>query len=447
MSKMKMRDRMTLGSPILKALIDRMDKLIEGHNRLVAIVFGGMNPHQADDVTNVVTVTVAVDELDEVIDLEQDVIDQYEAHLADTGPHLAADTTNVVTELGVAQEVYTLLNEAKVDYEANRINPTLHHGTGKPVLIYALLDELKVDYTAHKALVDSVHAGADSGNAITAEDATTKALAVALANDLKAQFIANYANISTHHTAADTVNPPTFTDLTGASTWVEIAAAADELRASYVAHIAASTVWHGAADGTNTVTASAIGSIEALVDLVNTVTAVPDADTKAKAVTLANALKTKLNAHMAVVLNVHSAADETNPVVVDDLVPATATWTLIVEMADAIRVAYEAHRALAGGVHDGADSTNTIDATAIGTIATAVYAGLNELKADFNAHIAESGTSHQVMDESMKIIAAAASTLATSITLINALKTAYADHISRADDVSAYPVVPTLDEE
>jgi len=232
---MNMRDRMRRASPLMKALVSRMDLLIAGHNELVAIVIGGQHPHKVNDVTNVLTLGAA-NVLDEIIDLEQEIITQYEAHIASTTHHIGADSANAVTELGVPKE------------------------------IYALLDELKVDYTAHKALVDSVHAGADSGNAITAADATSKALAVLLANDLKAMFVANYANTSTHHTAADAVNPPTFTNLDSESTWTEIVAAADELRASYVAHIAASTVWHGAADGTNTVTATAIGTIQTAVN-------------------------------------------------------------------------------------------------------------------------------------------------------------------------------------
>ena len=313
MGRGSIKSRMKRGDPILKALVDRLDKLINGHNRLVAIIFGGQNPHEANDATNVVTVAAAVDDIDEVINLEQDLIDQYEAHLADTGAHIGADSTNVVTELGVAKEVYTLLNEIKVDYEANRVNVTTHHG---------------------------------------------------------------------------------------------------------------------AADSTNTVAA------------------VADADTKAKAITLAMALKVAYEAHRILTAgSVHGAADAVNAITAADLT-GTSTWTQIAALADDLRAMYEAHRVYTtSSCHAGADSTNTVTAGAVSTVTTALYAGLNELKGDFNAHIAESGTSHQVIDQSMKITAANATTLATSIALVNALKTAYADHISRADDVSAYPVVPSLDVE
>ena len=304
---------MKRGDPILKALVDRMDKLINGHNRLVAIVVGGQNPHEVNDATNVVTITAAVDKQDQVVDLAQNLITQYEAHLADTTTHIGADSTNVVTELGVPEEIYALLNELKTDYEANRVNVTSHHG-----------------------------GSGDTTNAISAANADTKAKAVTLAMDLKTKYEAHrILTAGSVHAAADAVNAMTAADVDGDSTWAEIATLADDLRAMY-----------------------------------------------------------------------------------------------------------EAHRVYTGSsCHAGADSTNTVTATAVGTFATALYAGLNELKGDFNAHIAESGTSHQVMDESMKITTANASTLATAITLVNALKTAYADHISRADDVAGYPVVPTLDVE
>ncbi len=306
---MTMRDRIKRADPIVKALIPRIDDLIAGHNELVRIVLGGQNPHKVNDVTNVLTLGVT-DNLDEVIDLEQELITQYEAHLASTTHHRGADSTNTVTELGVPKE------------------------------IYALLDELKIDYEAHRVIVSaSIHAGTDAVNVITAANATTKALAVTLANDLKVQFVANFANVSTHHGLADT-NVPTFTTLTGASTWTAIATAADELRSTY-----------------------------------------------------------------------------------------------------------EAHRVLtAGSVHGAADSTNTVTAAAVGTIQTAVNAGLNELKGDFNAHIQEEGTFHFLADTSMLTSLVNASSLVTSIALVNEQRLDYIDHISRAAEVAAGPIVKTLDE-
>lgn len=309
---MKMRDRIRRAGPLWNAMYERLDALIKAHNELVGIIFSGQNPHAVNDTTNVLSIGYAGNDVDSIIDLEQDLITTYEAHLADDTSHSAADSTNVVTEAGVPIEIYTLLNELKVDYEAHRV-----------------------------LTAGSVHAGADSTNTVTAANADTKAKAILLANDLRTQFIANYANVTSHHGAADTTNPPT-----------------------------------------------------------------------------------------------------------SDALDTDATWTEIAAMADELRTSYEAHRQLtAGSVHGAADSTNTVTAAAIGTVSTALYAGLNELKSDFNAHIAESGTSHLHADISMKELNADASSTATALTLVNSLKDNYTDHITRADELASGPVVATLDEE
>ena len=259
-----------------------------------------------NDTSNAITVANA-NSLDTVIDLEQQCIDNYETHIGSTAYHLAADSTNVVTELGLAKEAYTLLNELKVDYAANRVNVTSHHGAS------------------------------DSTNVVTAADATTKATAVTLANDLR----------------------------------------------------------------------------------------------------------TQLNAHMALTAgSVHGAADATNPVVLAALA-TTATWTEIAAMADALRTSYEAHRQrTTSSTHAGADSTNTVTAGAIGTVTTAVYAGLNELKTDLNAHVVEFGTSHAVKDASASVTKANATTTNTAIALVNEMKAVINNHISRADEFSD---IPSLD--
>ena len=230
----KLGDRMQRGGPIWKAVYERLNDLINGHNELVNIVLGGQAPHLTNDVTNVLTLNPATS-VDTITDLAQELITKYEAHLASTTHHVGADVTNTVTETGVPIEVYTLLNEIKVDYEAHRI-----------------------------LTAASVHAGADSTNTITAANATTKATAVLLADDLRTQFIANFANVTSHHGASDTVGVAAATavaELDSDSTWTQIAAAADALRAAYEAHrvLTAGTV-HGAADATNTVTATAVGT-------------------------------------------------------------------------------------------------------------------------------------------------------------------------------------------
>lgn len=291
-------DRMISSGPVLKALAPKLEAVIAAINEIRSISVVGQNPHKVNDSTNELSST-ASNSVDTAIDLYQDAITKYEAHIASATHHLAADTTNVVTEVGVPIEIYTLLNELKVDYEANRVNTTSHHS-----------------------------ASGDTTNTITAANATTKALAVLLANDLK----------------------------------------------------------------------------------------------------------TQLNAHMATASDFHGGADDTAAVALDDL-DSDSTWEEIAAMADAIRTAYTTHIAsTTNSCHAGADSTNTVTATAIGTFATAVYAGINELKADFNAHVAEFGTSHSIKDDSNVIATADASSDTTLIALANAIGSAYSDHISRSDD-------------
>ena len=143
---------------------------------------------------------------------------------------------------------------------------------------------------------------------------------------------------------------------------------------------------------------------------------------------------------------VHGAEDTTNDCTVAALA-SDASWTQIAALADDLRTQYEGHRALVDSVHGAADSTNTVSAAAVGAVQTSLNTCLNEIKTDFNAHIAEVGTSHRILDESMSVTAADASSLATSRTLANAVKTAYTDHISKADETAAHKVITPLDEE
>ncbi len=127
----------------------------------------------------------------------------------------------------------------------------------------------------------------------------------------------------------------------------DIYALLNEAKLDYEANRINTTSHHGEADATNVITA-------------------PDADTKAKAITLANDLRNQLNAHMAFIDSVHTVADTTNPITLGAL-RVTATWAEIALLANAIRTAYEAHRQLVDTVHAGADSTNTITAEAVNT--------------------------------------------------------------------------------
>src|SRR4030042_2257354 len=171
-SGMTIKDRMERGGPVLKALSSRFEALINAVNGIIA-ERAGESPHKINDVTNIISLG-KTNSIDSVVDLEQELIDDYEAHIGSTTYHAAGDSTNVVTELGVVKEIYTLLNELKVDYAANRINVTSHHGA------------------------------ADSTNIVTAANATSKSLAILLANDLHTNLLAHMAlTAGTVHGAAD----------------------------------------------------------------------------------------------------------------------------------------------------------------------------------------------------------------------------------------------------
>lgn len=307
----KLKDRMDNAGPLWKAMASRFDAIVTAINELRAIVISGQNPHKANDATNTISMSNA-GEIEGIIDLEQELITKYEAHIGSTTFHLAADSTNVVTEAGVPIEIYTLLNELKTDLNAHMQDGTAHTNDD--------------DVTAQ----------------VSADNATTKATAIALANAVRAAYEAHRV----------------------------------------VLEDAGAAAVHGAADTTDVVTETALDS--------------------------------------------------------------AATWTEIATLADDLRTQYEAHRALtAGSVHASADVTNTVTATAVGTVTTAIYAGLNELKTDFNAHVAEFGTSHAVKDASITVSVANATSLTTAKALVNAIKTAFNDHITRGDSFTA---IPTLDE-
>jgi len=434
---MNLRDRMTIGDPLMKDVVALIDSLTAAVSALLSHVFSGTAPHITDDTADEVTTADPLDgDLETVIDLEKALELSYATHIASASYHPAADSTNVTTSKSVYTKIKTLADELKTDYNAHRVlvsgSPACHgaadsthvvsasavsskasaitllneikadfnahcadtesHGTSTILTnALALVNELKADYEAHRVLVaGGEHGGADATNAVTVADMTTKESAVALLNDIKAQFNAHCGTTAgSVHGAADTANVVSATDLASDAAWQDIADMADAIRTGYEAHrvLTAGSV-HGAADSTNAVSASALGTVS-------------------------------------------GTADTTNTVSTTDLGVA-ATWTEIQVMADAIRTKYEAHRVYTtGGRHGSADATNTVSASAVGAPQTAVNAHLTDLKAQFNAHILLQ-TSHYSIDNSMTVSAAAATTLATSITLAKAIKASFNEHISRA---------------
>jgi hypothetical protein len=258
------------------------------------------------------------------------------------------------------------------------------------------------------------HKEEDTTDVITALDALNLDMVGDLEKQLNVDYTAHIGSTS-YHVAADSTNTA------GATTvYAKIKALADNLGTKYAAHrVLTSGTVHAFADATDVVTADATSS-------------------KATAITYLNNLKAMLNAHMANATS-HVAADATNPVVLTDLATG-ATWSQIQAMVDAIRVSYEAHRVLtAGGVHGAADNTNSATVAAVGSVQTSVDTNLTDIKAKFNAHVILT-TSHYIADEEVIVTAAAATDLSTSVTLANALKKAFNDHLGREDNT-----VPTLD--
>jgi len=453
---MTLRDRMQRADPISKATITILDDLITAVNQLQNIVFSGQNPHNESDTTNLITSGNAGG-ADDVIDLSQELITDYEAHIGSATFHIGAVSTNEVTEVGVPIEIYTLINELKSEFN-NHISNDAISAAGE-ALVYLLVNELKADLNAHMDDGTAHTNNDDVTDQVAEDDATSKASAITLVNEVRASYEAHRVNLedvgtSAVHGLADTTNVVAAVALVPATaTWEQIIILLNEIKVDYNAHIPLTTgTVHANADVTNGASeTSASGLSHTNDDDVTDPVVTATATTKVLAIAMANEIKTSYEAHrvnlLDVALNaVHGGADSTNVISVDDL-ESDATWTEIAEMADALRVGFVAHMALtAGSVHGTADISNPVAANVVGTVTTAVYAGLNELKADYNAHAGEFGSYHAVKDDTDLITAADATTLATSRTLVNQLKLKYNDHISRADQ-EVTKSITTLDEE
>lgn len=296
---------------------------------------------------------------------------------------------------------------------------------GNPILnaLIPVFDALIAAVNALGSVVftgEAPHKVDDTADAVLTADSFDLDTVGNLETALDVAYVAHIASTS-YHIAADSTNT-----LTATTVYAKCKALADDLKAKFNLHrvMTASSVHAGSGDA-NAVTAAAM-------------------TTKALGITLLNDIRTMMIAHLANVTTCHGAADTTSMAAVPVALTSTATWTQIAAMADALRAAYVLHVALtAGSVHGAADTTHNPAVAAVGAVQTSVNTYLSELKTDLNAHIILL-TSHYVKDDSMKVSAAAATTLATSITLANAIKVAFNDHISRAAEVAL--TVPTLDE-
>lgn len=231
--------RLQKASPVGNMLAEVLEEMVLAINDLNKVVRGG-NPHKADDTTNVLTKSVA-STLEELIELEHDLITQYEAHRADTDVHIAADSTNTMTDTSVIADIYALANELKTDLNAHMSNDTAHTNDD--------------DVTAQ----------------VASDDADTKAKAITLLNEIRVSYEAHRVQLTDQatgevHGAADETNAATVAALDADATWSEIAALADDLKTQYTAHIALDAtgdgVHPGGADSTNTVAAGAVGTIQ-----------------------------------------------------------------------------------------------------------------------------------------------------------------------------------------
>ena len=297
----------------------------------------------------------------------------------------------------------------------------------------ALVERMDALISGHNELVKVVfvgknpHSENDATNVMTAPAASGTSLdpVIDISHDLRTQYEAHRADTGVH-AAADNTN-----SVTAVSVAAKVKALADDLKAQLNAHLS---------DAAHTDP-----------DDVTTPVAAPAMTTKASGITLINQIRAAYEAHRqqeddsAGTGTVHAGADAANEVTVDAL-GTGATWAEMAELADDLRTQYEAHRVVTPAVHVGADTTNDMNEAAVGNVQTVTNTLLNEEKADFNAHIVYDD-SHYTVDRSMVVTAANATTLATSRTLANQLRENYADHISRAPQLTAAPLVDTLDED
>lgn len=399
----------------IKALADDLKAQYNAHRVLV----GTPAAHGAQDAVNDVT-AAAVSDKATAVTLVNQIKAMFNAHCADAEAH---GTATVLTD------AQTLINELKAKYEAHRIlTAGGEHGGADSTDVVTVADMTTKESAV--ALLNDIKAQFNAHCALTAGSV---------------------------HGAADTVNPVVVADLVVGATWQQIADMADAIRTGYEAHrvLTAGSV-HGAADSTNVMVATALGTITGVPDTTNPVATadVSGSSTWADIAGLVDDIRTAYEAHRVLISGgEHGAADATNVTsapavgaVVDSVdttnlvstadLTSASTWTEIQVMVDAIRTKYEAHRVyITGTVHGAVDSTNTVSALAVGALQTSVNTYLTELKAQFNAHVVYL-TSHYVTDATMVVTTAAATTLATSVALSTAIKAAFNNHISRASEVA-----------
>lgn len=223
------------------------------------------------------------------------------------------------------------------------------------------------------------HKTADLANVISTADmadgATYDAALLAsvktLIDELRVDYAAHISNGGgVWHTAADTAHilggSPTITS------WADAAEGLNNIKAQYELHRAEGASIHAAADSTNTIAAA------------NASSSSPDS-----CVTLANALRTALNAHRTQ-SGVHALDDSVNVVSGSAVSYPAGLFTL----ANACKASINNHRT-STTYHDAADTTNAIssaDATTVASLLTLV----EEMRVDVTAHFRAGPTTQAV---------------------------------------------------
>lgn len=261
--------------------------------------------------------------------------------------------------------------------------------TGACLVINKAKLRLNDHFTRHNsgdATGTYAHKVVDNSNTVAASDMDTGAnyestiltALITLTTELRTDYTNHIANLkpdgtaSGVHGAADSTNvlggAPTLT------TAADVAVELNNIKAQYELHrVFTAGGVHGSADSTNTVTAA------------NAVAT--DWDSM---ITLANQLRTKLNAHDADA-TAHSVADTFNTVTGSAVSYPAGLFTLVA----AVKTSYEAHRNSTTW-HATGDSTNTLSFSTPVTTIAGLIAAAAEIRTDLNAHFRNARVSQAV---------------------------------------------------
>jgi len=235
---------------------------------------------------------------------------------------------------------------------------------------------------------------------------------------------------------------------------------ANSIKANYNTH-RVSTTFHDGADNINVVSTASASNLATALTLLNDIktnfnahlveggvhqlndtfnsTGAASATNLVTAVTLAYELKKDFNLHL-LQIGVHGHDDTSNLITS----PAASDYASACDLAIDLKTQFNSHIVF-GASHLASDSANTVTAADPDSLNPGDQAVLNtllnQIKTKFNLHIVSSGK-HTVNDPNA-VSTANASDLATSISLANALSTAYSAHQTRI--VGSYHVHGTKD--